>query len=82
MAKKGVRQQTNLAADTNFTDKLDEMEALLLEEMRRLNDPYRLWDQPKDGLIQPTSKPQPQRNSEKTRNRKGRQSRPEQPINQ
>ncbi|MGB0598787.1 MAG: sulfatase-like hydrolase/transferase [Rubripirellula sp.] len=75
-------QQTNLAADTKFADKLDEMEALLLEEMRRLNDPYRLWNQPNDGLIQPPPKPQPQRNSDKIRNRKAHQSRSEQPINQ
>jgi choline-sulfatase len=26
------------------------MEALLLSEMRRLDDPYRLWDQPDDGV--------------------------------
>jgi hypothetical protein len=26
------------------------MEALLLAEMRRLDDPYRLWNQPDDGL--------------------------------
>jgi hypothetical protein len=26
------------------------MQALLLSEMRRLHDPYRLWNQPADGL--------------------------------
>ena len=33
-----------------------EMEALLLAEMRRLNDPYRLWNQPDDGLEPPKIK--------------------------
>ena len=40
--------QTNLADDPRFADKRREMEALLLAEQRRLDDPYRLWDQPKD----------------------------------
>jgi len=38
--------QVNLADDPKYADKLKEMEALLLAEQRRLNDPYRLWDQP------------------------------------
>jgi len=42
--------QTNLAADPRHAGKLAEMEALLLEEMRRHHDPWRLWDQPDDGL--------------------------------
>lgn len=42
--------QLNLAGDPKHADKLTEMEALLLAEMRRLNDPWRLWDQPDDGL--------------------------------
>jgi hypothetical protein len=29
------------------------MEALLLAEMRRLDDPWRLWNQPGDGLTPP-----------------------------
>lgn len=37
--------QVNLAGDPRYADKLAEMEALLLAEMRRLEDPYRLWDQ-------------------------------------
>ena len=37
--------QRNLAADPTHSDKLEEMEALLLQEMKRLHDPYRLWDQ-------------------------------------
>lgn len=42
--------QTNLASDAKHAEKLAEMEALLLAEMRRLDDPYRLWNQPGDGL--------------------------------
>jgi arylsulfatase A-like enzyme len=40
--------QVNLASDPKYAGKLKEMEALLLSEQRRLNDPYRLWDQPKN----------------------------------
>ena len=47
-------EQRNLAADPMYADKLKEMEALLLSEMRRVQDPYRLWNQPEDGLQQPT----------------------------
>jgi hypothetical protein len=43
-------KQTNLAGDPKYADKLAEMQALLLAEMRRLDDPYRLWNQPDDGL--------------------------------
>jgi arylsulfatase A-like enzyme len=42
--------QTNLADDPKYADTLAAMETLLLAEMRRLNDPYRLWNQPDDGL--------------------------------
>ena len=45
--------QVNLAGDPKYADKLAEMEELLLAEMRRLNDPWRLWDQPGDGLNPP-----------------------------
>lgn len=38
--------QTNLARNPLFADKLAEMEALLLTEMRRLDDPFPLWNQP------------------------------------
>lgn len=38
--------QVNLADDPRYADKLQEMEALLLSEQRRLDDPYRLWNQP------------------------------------
>ena len=53
--------QINLADDSKYAGKLAEMEALLLSEMRRLNDPYRLWDQPDDGLTSPAKKPRNQR---------------------
>ena len=38
---------TDLAENPAYADKLAELEALLLSEMRRFDDPYRLWDQPK-----------------------------------
>ena len=38
--------QVNLAGDARYAEKLRDMEALLLAEMRRLDDPWRLWDQP------------------------------------
>lgn len=37
--------QTNLAHNPTYSDKLKEMEALLLEQMLAHDDPYRLWDQ-------------------------------------
>ncbi len=40
--------QRNLADDPDFAAKRAELEALLLAEMVRLGDPYRLWDQPAD----------------------------------
>ena len=46
-------RQKNLAEDPRFQTKLQEMEALLLAEMRRLDDPYRMWNQPEDGLTPP-----------------------------
>jgi choline-sulfatase len=38
--------QVNLADDPRYADKRKELEALLLSEQIRLDDPYRLWDQP------------------------------------
>ena len=38
--------QRNLAEDPRFAGKRAEMEALLLAEMQRLDDPYRMWNQP------------------------------------
>ncbi len=52
---KPTKEQVNLAGDPKHAKKLAEMEALLLAEMRRLNDPYRLWNQPDDGLPPPTA---------------------------
>jgi arylsulfatase A-like enzyme len=51
IALTGVRpaqHQVNLAEDPHSAGKLAEMEALLLAEMRRLHDPWRLWNQPDD----------------------------------
>ena len=62
--KKGG-QQTDLAESPEHAEKLKEMEALLLSEMRRLNDPYRLWNQPDDGLEPPAAKPKPNRKRDK-----------------
>ena len=36
---------TNLATNPKYADKLAEMEALLLAQMKTNNDPYRLWNQ-------------------------------------
>ena len=44
---------TDLAEDPTYKDKLAEMEDVLLAEMRRLDDPWRLWNQPDDGLEPP-----------------------------
>ena len=48
-----AKTQTNLAKDPHHAAKLTEMRALLLAEMRRLNDPWRFSNQPDDGLIPP-----------------------------
>ena len=48
-----AKHQVNLATDPQHAAKLAEMEALLLAEMRRLHDPWRLWNQPDDGLTPP-----------------------------
>ena len=37
--------QRNLAKDPKHAAKLKDMEALLLSEMKRLDDPHRFWDQ-------------------------------------
>jgi len=37
--------ETNLADDPKYADKRAELEVLLLAEMQRLDDPFRLWDQ-------------------------------------
>jgi choline-sulfatase len=43
-----AQHQVNLASDPRYADKLAELEALLLAEMCRLDDPWRLWNQPAD----------------------------------
>jgi arylsulfatase A-like enzyme len=44
--KMGDARLTNLANNREHAKRQAEMEALLLQEMKRLDDPYRLWDQP------------------------------------
>ena len=39
--------ETDLADDPKYADQRRELEALLLVEMDRLDDPYPLWDQAK-----------------------------------
>jgi hypothetical protein len=51
--------QVNLAGNRRYAGKLAEMEALLLAEMRRLDDPYRLWNQPDDDLDPPPGQKKP-----------------------
>jgi hypothetical protein len=48
------------------------METLLLAEMRRHDDPYRLWDQPDDGLTPPTRATTSATKTSATRTRKNR----------
>lgn len=59
--------QLNLADDPKYAVKRKEMEAILLSEQRRLNDPYRFWDQPKDGIGEVDDEPaaKPARNKKK-----------------
>lgn len=54
---KPTKEQVNLASDPRHAVKLAEMQALLLAEMRRLHDPWRLWNQPADGLTPPPEGP-------------------------
>ncbi len=54
---KPFRDQVNLADDPRHAGTLKEMEALLLAEMLRLDDPWRLWNQPDDGLTPPRDTP-------------------------
>jgi arylsulfatase A-like enzyme len=63
---KPEKHQVNLAKDPRYAGKMQEMESLLLAEMRRLHDPWRLWDQPADGLTPPPDAP-PQGKSAKTK---------------
>lgn len=52
-----TKEQVNLASDPRHTAKLAEMQGLMLAEMRRLHDPWRLWNQPPDGLTPPSEGP-------------------------
>ena len=63
--------QKNLADDPKHVKKRKEMENLLLTEMRRHDDPYRLWDQPDDGLpIPETRNPEPKEKNLKRKKNK------------
>nr|WP_231598403.1 sulfatase-like hydrolase/transferase [Crateriforma conspicua] len=42
-----AKNQINLADSAEYADQLATMEALLLSEMKRHDDPFRFWDQPK-----------------------------------
>ena len=53
----------DLAEDPAYAEKLAQMEALLLSEMRRLDDPYRLWNQPDDGLQPVKEAAKPKKNA-------------------
>jgi arylsulfatase A-like enzyme len=57
----------NLAGDPKHADKLKEMQALLLSEMRRLDDPFRFSDQASDDLPPP---PAPAKKAKKTKKAK------------
>ncbi|MBI5799177.1 MAG: sulfatase-like hydrolase/transferase [Verrucomicrobia bacterium] len=68
IAQTGVKpepHQLNLATDPRHAAKLAEMQALLLSEMRRLHDPWRLWNQPGDGLTPPPDAPAKQKATKK-----------------
>ncbi|MDP3072530.1 MAG: sulfatase-like hydrolase/transferase [Opitutaceae bacterium] len=62
--KTPAKHQVNLAGDPKHAGKLAEMQALLLAEMRRLDDPWRLWNQPADGLT-PPAEPAPKQKAAK-----------------
>ena len=48
---------SNLAAQPQHASKLTEMKSLLLDEMRKHDDPWRFSDQPDDGLQPPPNPP-------------------------
>ncbi|MFM2142463.1 MAG: hypothetical protein RLZZ476_1007 [Verrucomicrobiota bacterium] len=56
--------EQNLASDPANAEKLAQMRALLLTEMRRLDDPYRFSNQPSDDLP-PPPKPTPKKGGKK-----------------
>jgi len=51
--KRASPWETNLADNPEFSQQRQELEALLWAEMQRLDDPYRLWDQPVKSISQP-----------------------------
>jgi choline-sulfatase len=55
--EKHERQPVNLANDPRHALKLSEMQGLPPAEMRRRNDPSRLWNRPADGLTPPAGGP-------------------------
>ena len=57
-------KQVNLADDPGSAEKLKEMQALLLEQMRSHGDPFRFWNQPDDGLA-PPAEPAPRTKKKK-----------------
>ena len=61
--------QRNLADDPAYAMKLREMKALLLNQMRALDDPYRFSDQPDDGVAPrvPPKNPTRKRRSQRLR---------------
>ncbi len=61
----------DLAEAPEYKDKLAEMEALLLAEMRRLDDPWRLWNQPDDGLTPPVEEKKAKRKQRKQKQQSG-----------
>jgi hypothetical protein len=59
-------RQVNLAGNPEHAAKLAQMEALLLDEMRRLDDPYRLWNQPQDEIVPRVEKPKRKKKKKKS----------------
>ncbi len=51
--QKADPMQTDLAENPAYAEKLAEMQSLLLDQMRHYDDPFRLWNQPDDGLPTP-----------------------------
>jgi hypothetical protein len=51
--KRESELETDLAENPAYAEKRQELEALLLSEMQRLDDPYRLWDQPQETSVNP-----------------------------
>jgi choline-sulfatase len=50
-------EQVNLADDPKYAKIRKELETLLLAEMKRVGDPYRLWDQPRLTALQAEQTP-------------------------